>query len=428
MKTTLLKTAPNHYYVLLVDDPTKDYFRVIPDTKKPQYVSCDDTDDDEFVVIDSSYGFDFKVNCARDERVGKAGDVMKVSNLVHVTSNGGSAYLFVPDKKLIPIKGDLALESEYRNWVSGKSDNVVEPSTTASKPTKSTSKSNGTPPSKLSPLARHLKNYPVPTVEKDGWHVDQGVWEQLLLNNLELRENTLMVGPSGTGKTELLMLFAKKVGREIKVIDMAGMLDSVAAFQGTHRVGPQGSYFDKAKFAEDITTNKLLVLDEINRPPTSSTNTLFSVLDERRMLKLSTASHGMSDIVKVHEGCRFLATANEGISYTGAGIMDQALRDRFPSVVELDYLPLDIEVNVLVKKTGISKNDAMRIAAIADKLRKIYKSDDGLSKGVSMRQTQMAAKYIVCGLSKEQAIMRTILTAFTSEEEKQIARSVIAQG
>ena len=45
-----------------------------------------------------------------------------------------------------------------------------------------------------------------------------------------------MVGPSGTGKTELVLLACKKLGLECNVYDMGSMYDPVSGLLGVHRL------------------------------------------------------------------------------------------------------------------------------------------------------------------------------------------------
>ena len=52
-----------------------------------------------------------------------------------------------------------------------------------------------------------------PTIEGEGFHIADKDW-YLLVRNIKSKVNTMMVGPSGTGKTELVLLACKKLGLE----------------------------------------------------------------------------------------------------------------------------------------------------------------------------------------------------------------------
>ena len=63
-----------------------------------------------------------------------------------------------------------------------------------------------------------------PTIEDEGFHIADKDW-YLLVRNIKSKVNTMMVGPSGTGKTELVLLACKKLGLECNVYDMGSMYD-----------------------------------------------------------------------------------------------------------------------------------------------------------------------------------------------------------
>ena len=56
--------------------------------------------------------------------------------------------------------------------------------------------------------------YPTPDMKKTGFHVEQDIWNLLIRNGLRM-ENTLMIGPTGTGKTEVLQHVADALGKNL---------------------------------------------------------------------------------------------------------------------------------------------------------------------------------------------------------------------
>ena len=135
--------------------------------------------------------------------------------------------------------------------------------------------------------------------------------------------------------------------------------------------------------------------------PMNTNNILFPVLDSRRELKMDIASSELRSI-KVHDACRFIATANEGYEYTGNNVLDRALKERF-QVIPVDYAPETHEVNLLVQKTGINKTDAQMIVKIARNIRAQHAKED-LSTAVSIRHTQYASKLAVAGMNLAKAM------------------------
>ena len=239
------------------------------------------------------------------------------------------------------------------------------------------------------------KDLELPSIKKDGFYVDTNNW-YLLLRNIQNQVNTLMIGPSGSGKTELVMLACKKLGIPCRVYDMGSMYDPVSGLLGVHRLQEGGtSTFDYAKFTQDISSPGVVLLDELSRAPVTTNNILFPCLDSRRQLPVEIAGGNDLRAISVHEDCCFIATANVGSEYTGTMSMDRALVNRF-FPVELDYMPVDAEQDVLIKRCRVTKKEATIIVSIANMVRGLYKKQE-LSCTVSTRETLMAAELVADG-------------------------------
>ena len=252
--------------------------------------------------------------------------------------------------------------------------------------------------------------FSVPNVEDDGFYVDSDNWF-LLLRNICNQVNTLMIGPTGTGKTELIILACKKLGIPCHIYDMGSMFDPVAGLLGVHRLQKGGeSVFDYAKFTSDISKPGVVLLDELSRAPVTTNNILFPCLDSRRMLPVDIAGGNDLRSIKVHKDCCFVATANVGSEYTGTMSMDRALVNRF-FPIELDYMPSPKEENLLTSRCGISDTDARSIVSVATNVRSLYKKQE-LSCSLSTRETIMAADLVADGWSVVKAMELVFLPLF----------------
>ena len=250
----------------------------------------------------------------------------------------------------------------------------------------------------------------VPTIQKDGFFIAPKDW-YLLVRNIRSKVNTMLVGASGSGKTELVMLACRKLGIRCSVYDMGSMHDPVSGLLGVHRLQQGGvSVFDYAKFTQDIQQPGVVLLDEISRAPVIANNILFPCLDSRRQLPVEIAGGKDVRSIPVHPECVFIATANVGAEYTGTMSMDRALIGRF-FPLELDYMPCTEEAKVLSKRCSIKPNDAANIVAVAETIRNLYGKQE-LSCSVSTRETLMAGRLVADGWTALEAMEMTFLPLF----------------
>jgi hypothetical protein len=107
--------------------------------------------------------------------------------------------------------------------------------------------------------------YPIPALKATGFHIEQDTWD-LMIRNAVRMENTLMVGATGTGKTELIQHLADSMGKKLYIVDMGTVQDAQSALLGVHRLNDKGfSEFDYAPFAKYIQEDCIILLDELSR-------------------------------------------------------------------------------------------------------------------------------------------------------------------
>lgn len=270
------------------------------------------------------------------------------------------------------------------------------------------------------------KKAKLPTIEEDSFYVESSIWFYLV-RNINKQIPTLLTGPSGTGKTELVDLVCKRLNKTLHVIDMSGMTDPVAGLIGVHRLDKNGSYFDYSRFSQVIQDPKaVILLDELNRAALESANILLPVTDGRKQLYCDVASKDVARIIDVQ--ATIVATANIGFEYAGTQNIDRALLDRFEQI-ELTTLLPEHEEQLLVKRTEISIEAAHQIMNIITEVRQLYNKRQ-LSTFVSTRYSIGVAKLVVDGWDIVEAIKLVIYPLFegtTTEDGERLTVHNIVQ-
>ena len=248
---------------------------------------------------------------------------------------------------------------------------------------------------------------------KDGFEVDERTWNTLLVN-LATKTNTLITGPTGTGKTQIVQRLCEQTGTPFTLIPMGSITDPTEQLVGKMDLTPlpNGNVetrYDWADFALAIQRPGVVLLDEINRVPKSGDQILFSVLDGSRVLPAFGAKGTDKRLIPVHPDCVFFATANVGGEYR-VNEIDPAMANRFMPL-KTKYLSAKLEAEVLRHVYKISKEDANNIAIIATDIRTSYGKNE-LGRSVSVRDTLRCAMYVSVGFDVEDALEIAIVPLF----------------
>lgn len=333
-------------------------------------------------------------------------------------SKNGAEYYFVPkDATIYSLNGPEALEPNHP--VQKAFDAWKKTGKIPSRVFKKIKPAEATTIKPKSLLDKLRSERPCPTVEADGFYVNPEHWYQLLIN-LVTGPNTLLLGHAGTGKTELAALACRGFG-EFSQFDMSSKLDPVASLIGTHRHRSDkgGSYFQRAPFTYAIEKPGVILLDEISRDLAFGSNLLFSVLDSRRRLFIDTTEDGVDPIIPVHPECRFIATANQGVGYTGTVATDIALDDRFETI-RLEYPDVETEAKIISLRKDTSRKEATIIAKAAAAIRDQAQAGN-LSRMLSMRKTLYAGQLCTSGMDVDSAMRRSFLSFFPAQEAEAVA-------
>ncbi len=222
--------------------------------------------------------------------------------------------------------------------------------------------------------------------------------------------NILVVGRQGCGKSSLVRQYAAAYNLPLATFQV-GVLSEPSQLFGEYTLEGGETRYKQFLFPKAIQTpNCVIHLEEINRPENpKALNMLFSILSDDRQVWMDELG-----LLEVAEGVVFFATLNEGDEFVGTELLDPALRDRF-YVISMDYLPNDVETEVLRKKTGVTDEQAIEIISAINGLR----GNPDLTIDVSTRKTLMIGEMIAAGSTLKEAITTSLQT------DKQTLESVL---
>lgn len=204
--------------------------------------------------------------------------------------------------------------------------------------------------------------------EKRDFYVSEATKQKLIVM-AKLAEkspqNCLIRGMQGCGKSELPAQFANRLGRPFFGVEI-GLYSEAAQWMGQYQLVDGKTVYQTFGLLNAIQVEKCVIrLDEFNREETpKAKNALFSILDDRRAIWVDE----LQQWITVAQGVIFFATINEGAEFTGTEMLDIALGDRF-FTVEVGNLPRETEQELLVKRTGMTVQQANELGNILQSVR-----------------------------------------------------------
>ena len=222
--------------------------------------------------------------------------------------------------------------------------------------------------------------------------------------------NMLVAGRQGCGKSSLVRQYAAVYKRPLATFQV-GILSEPGQLFGEYALENGETKYKQFLFPQAIQTPGCVIhLEEINRPEhPKALNMLFSLLSDDRQVWMDELG-----LLNVADGVVFFATLNEGEEFIGTELLDPALRDRF-YILLMDYLPNEVEREVLLKKTGVTEKQADDILGAVNELR----SNSELVIDISTRTTLMIGEMVTAQATLREAISTSLQT------NKEILESIL---
>lgn len=194
-----------------------------------------------------------------------------------------------------------------------------------------------------------------------------------------------LVGPTGCGKTTLVDSLAYKLAQEAGDDKYVGTISTVMGQQDLTASTLIGEFImkgDKPVWIDGPATMRvrhggILYIDEIAEARPDTMTVIHSITDYRRHLTIPERE----EVILAPDTFMAITSWNPGYQRTK---MKPSTRQRFWHI-ELDYLPVDQEANVIAKWSGIEEDAATSIARVGEHIR----SRDGTRMGSDLSTSQL---------------------------------------
>lgn len=278
-------------------------------------------------------------------------------------------------------------------------------------------------------VSAHLPQHQVGTTssalipEKDDDFKFDEVATKATLAGLSLGKNIYLSGPTGCGKTELILQTFARLKRPIHRANMHGDM-TVAKFIGSKQANAQGTYFKYGLLPTALKEGSVILLDEVDYTPPHIAAVMNAVLERGHTMYLEDTD----ETITAKPGFMIIASGNTGGKgdangvYSGTEILNTAFLDRFAVKITLDYLSLEDEVAMLTKRFPSEQAAEIRLMSrCAQEVRTAFKQGN-LSVTLSTRKLRdlFELKPI---LGREEAL-KAVLMGWLDGDDTTIVREI----
>jgi len=191
------------------------------------------------------------------------------------------------------------------------------------------------------------------------------VWTEKVLRHFLLADingdNVWLGGEKGTGKSESVRQFCARTGRAFKRINFHKYTTCEDYCGATGLVNGE-TKFVKGDFLMAFThPSTVILLDEVTNADAGELATLNGFLEPNSAVSYGGAVHTRANGVLVFGADNTLGNGDESGRYAGTRQMNASLIDRFAQVVRMEYLPLNAEVDAVMRHTGCTKELATHV-------------------------------------------------------------------
>jgi nitric oxide reductase NorQ protein len=224
------------------------------------------------------------------------------------------------------------------------------------------------------------------------------------------RMPVMLKGPTGCGKTRFVRHMAWRLGRPL--ITVACHEDLTASdLVGRYLLKGDETVWVDGPLTLGVKHGAIVYLDEIVEARKDTTVIIHPLSDDRRLLPIEKKGQ----VIEAVDDFMLVISYNPGYQ-SALKDLKQSTRQRFLAI-EFTYPPPAIEVQVIEREAGVSREIAQKLVTLGEKVRNLR--HHGLEEGVSTRLLIYAAQLIGQGIPPVCACEAAVARPITDDPDMQ---------
>jgi cobaltochelatase CobS len=265
--------------------------------------------------------------------------------------------------------------------------------------------------------------------------VDAHFWEdpapaKLIEFAIKRRKNAYIVGPTGCGKSSLVINILARLGEEMELFNCSGETSTDDLIGKPWRKVSGEVIAVHGAAVRAYRDGKILLLEEVDHAQPDILTPLHRMLEVNR--DYMTVNIGEGEVIPRSTRFAVISTANtigtgeDSFMYNGTKPLNAAFMNRFGITIKMGYAPEKEEIKILEKKAGVDKAIATRLVSVAHEARGLLSAAaNRISTPVSTRDLLEWAELIcMAGFSEVEAADYAFLNRANEADREVLMRLV----
>lgn len=216
----------------------------------------------------------------------------------------------------------------------------------------------------------------------------------------------MLKGPTGCGKTRFVEHMAYRLKRPLITVSCHDDL-TASDLIGRYLIRHDGTAWQDGPLTRAVREGALCYLDEVVEARQDTVVILHSLTDHRRSLPIDKTG----ETLLAPPGFQLVISYNPGYQRMLKDLKPST-RQRFVAL-ELDFLPAEQEINIVVHESGVDRPNAHALVALARRLRGLR--DRGLAEVPSTRLLVATAQLLASGIAPRDACYAGLVAPLTDD-------------